>query len=287
MTARGLGMRRARRTALGLAVATLGMAVSGDAGAADDLVRARLVAESTAIRPGGTAWLAVELAMKPGWHTYWRNPGDAGQPTEMRWTVPDGFEVGGVLWPVPQPFTVEIVTSYGYKDRVALLVPVTAPAGAKPGMTAPIQAEVSWLACEKICVPGEAKLDLKLPVAAEVAIDPVAEPLFAAARARLPRPVGTPAMARISDEAITIEVPASLLPVAGGAELAFLPFDDALIDHGAPQRVVPAPGGVALELRRGPRLGSLAGALPGLLLVRERPDAAPQAFELTVVPSAR
>jgi thiol:disulfide interchange protein DsbD len=287
MAARGLGSPIAARAAVLVLGGALAMGVSGVACAVDELVQARLVAESTAIKPGGTAWLAVELAMKPGWHTYWRNPGDAGQATSMRWTVPDGFEVGGAQWPVPASFTVEIVTSYGYKDRVALLVPVTAPANAKLGMTAPIEAEVSWLACEKICIPGEAKLDLKLRVAAEAAADPATAPLFAATRASLPRPAGMPAVARAGDGTITIDVPASLLPSGGEAELAFLPFDDALIDHGAPQRMERTGGGTTLELRRGPRQGPLAGSFPGLLLVRDKARSTQQAFDLTVFIAAR
>ena len=76
--------------ALGAAMA-VAIGAPVPASATQDLVQARLVSETGAIKPGGTAWMAVELAMKPGWHTYWRNPGDAGQATDIVWTLPLGY----------------------------------------------------------------------------------------------------------------------------------------------------------------------------------------------------
>ncbi|MCK6451036.1 MAG: hypothetical protein L6R19_09315 [Alphaproteobacteria bacterium] len=236
---------------------------SADAAAPDDLVRARLVAEDTALRPGTTAWVAVELAMKPGWHTYWRNPGDAGQATEIAWTLPPGFAAGAIHWPLPETFAVDIITSYGYADRVALLVPVGVPADAAPGSRAELAATVAWLACEKICIPGEAKLALGLPVAAAGARDAAAAALFGWTRDRLPREVAAPVPARYDAETIALDLPPALLDGASPANVAFLPFDDALIEHGAPQRLERG----TLTLRRGPRQGDLPATTDGLLLV--------------------
>ena len=55
-------------------------------------VHARLVAEDSAIAPGGTITVALEEKIAPGWHTYWKNPGDAGAPTEIQWTLAGGLE---------------------------------------------------------------------------------------------------------------------------------------------------------------------------------------------------
>jgi DsbC/DsbD-like thiol-disulfide interchange protein len=41
-------------------------------------VAARLVAEDVAVAPGGTVTVALEEKIADGWHTYWKNPGDAG-----------------------------------------------------------------------------------------------------------------------------------------------------------------------------------------------------------------
>jgi thiol:disulfide interchange protein DsbD len=232
----------------------------------DDLVRARLIAEDTALEPGATAWLAVELVMKPGWHTYWRNPGDAGQATEIDWTLPQGYAAGPIHWPVPKSFTVDIITSYGYADRVALLVPVTVPADARD--KADIAADVRWLVCEKICIPGEARLALSLPVAAAASRDQANATVFSATRGRLPRDLGSPVAARYDAETIALQLP----PSSGDA--MFLPFDDALIEHGAKQAV----GGGTLTLRRGPRTGDLPASTDGVLLI----DDGKQAFNVSL-----
>ncbi len=266
----------ARRFGIGTALAFgAAVATSAPASAAQDLVKARLLSETAAIAPGGTAWMAVELQMKPGWHTYWRNPGDAGQPTDILWTLPQGYEAGGIAWPVPKPFTVEYITSYGYEDRVALLVPVTAPATAKPGETAQVTADVNWLACEKICIPGEAKLSIDLPVKADAPLDAAAQGVFAEARAALPKPNAAAAAGSASEEAITLALPAAL--VGDAAAASFLPFDDSLIEHAAPQTLARGQGGVTLTVKRGPKSGPLSGSFPGILMLKDK-----TAYELPV-----
>jgi DsbC/DsbD-like thiol-disulfide interchange protein len=264
MAAGGRTLRFGAALALGAA-----FAVTAPASATQDLVRARLLSETSAVTPGGTAWMAVELANKPGWHTYWRNPGDAGQPTDILWTLPEGYEAGGIAWPVPKPFTVEFITSYGYEDTVTLLVPVKAPASAKPGETAKVTADVNWLACEKICIPGEAKLSVDLAIAAEAPASTAAKPVFDTARAQMPKPNTVGATGAATEDTITLALPAKLAGESG--EVAFLPFDDALIDHGAPQKLARGADGTAtLTLKRGPKTGPLAGSFPGLLLLTDK-----------------
>lgn len=263
------------------AVLTVTLGAHGPASAAQDLVRARLLSETSAVKPGGTAWMAVELAMKPGWHTYWRNPGDAGQPTDILWTLPLGYEAGGIAWPVPKPFSVEFITSYGYEDTVTLLVPVTAPASAKPGETARVTADVNWLACEKICIPGEAKLSVDLAIAAEAPVSAEAKPVFDTARAQLPKPNTVGATGAATEDTITLTLPAKLAGETG--DVAFLPFDDALIDHGAPQKLLRGADGTAtLTLKRGPKTGPLAGSFPGLLLLTDKASPTRGAVDLPV-----
>ena len=73
----------------------------------EDPVKARLVAETGSIAPGETVWVALHLEMRPGWHVYWRNPGDAGLPPEIAWTLPPGFTAGEIAWPTPERFVVD------------------------------------------------------------------------------------------------------------------------------------------------------------------------------------
>jgi len=95
--------------------------------AAGDLVKAELVAETATVAAGTTLWADLHLDIKPGWHIYWRNPGDSGLPTAIDWQLPPGFSAGQILWPVPEHFVQNGIGNYGYAGSTDLLVPITPP----------------------------------------------------------------------------------------------------------------------------------------------------------------
>src|ERR1044071_2355684 len=166
-----LNQRRLARLAVQLAaVFALGLAAAAPASAGPATephpVTARLVPELAAIAPGATLWVDLHLDIASGWHTYWRNPGDSGLPTEIAWTLPAGFHAGDIVWPVPERFVVEGLGNYGYRDTVDLLIPIAASQNVDAGGAANFDAAVSWLVCSDICIPGEAKLTLAIPVGA-------------------------------------------------------------------------------------------------------------------------
>ncbi len=127
---------------------------------------ARLFLDSLEAGPGDTVMAAVELKMNPGWHTYWVNSGDSGLPTTIKWTLPEGVKAGPIQWPVPIKSVFEGENLYGYEGVATLLVPLTVSAGAKPGKVA-LQAAVDWLECEKLCIPGRARLSVDLVIGTE------------------------------------------------------------------------------------------------------------------------
>ena len=91
-------------------------------------VQARLVANVDAVAAGDSLYLGVELVMAEGWHTYWQFAGDAGIPTEVAWTLPDRFEAGGLLWPVPSKYEeAGDLVVYGYADSLLLMSKVSVP----------------------------------------------------------------------------------------------------------------------------------------------------------------
>jgi thiol:disulfide interchange protein DsbD len=152
-------------------------------------VTARLVSDVTAVSAGRPFLAAVDIRMAEGWHTYWENGGDAGLPTTVEWTLPDGFTAGPILWPVPHRYEeAGNLVTFGYADRVLLLTEITPPAALAEAKVR-IAARVDWLQCKDICIPGGTDLELTLNVAAEPA--PADAPLLAdlsAARAEVPRP---------------------------------------------------------------------------------------------------
>ncbi len=148
--------------------------------------RASLKADASSLLPGSTVSVGVLLRMDRGWHTYWVNAGEAGLPTEIVWTLPDGFLTGAIQWPLPNKY-IEAgdVMTYGYKDETMLLVPLTVPQSARPGERVTLKAEVSWLECEKTCVPGREVITLTLPVG-DGQRDPATASLFDLYRTRIP-----------------------------------------------------------------------------------------------------
>jgi thiol:disulfide interchange protein DsbD len=158
-------------------------------------VDVRLVASTTTIEAGKPFEVGVLLHMQPGWHIYWLNPGEAGLPTSVRWTMPDGFTVGELRWPVPQRFEQPGgVVGYGYLDTVLLSATVTPPATLGGEGSIRVRADVGWLACEKICVRGRKAIEVALGRDADPAAN--APGLFADWAKRLPvdpRSESTPA----------------------------------------------------------------------------------------------
>ena len=92
-----------------------------------DNVKARLVSETDGIAPGQSIWVALELDIRDGWHTYWRNPGDSGQATKLAWTLPAGFTAGDIVWTTPHRFVIDPLVNYGYAKHAVHLVAIAAP----------------------------------------------------------------------------------------------------------------------------------------------------------------
>ncbi len=128
-----------------------------------ELVKAELLADTSAIVPGKPFTVGLLLRMATGWHTYWAFSGDAGLPTELKWKLPSGWKVGEIQWPIPlktiDPGDIE---TYGYENEVLLMQEITPPQKIDDP-SVKLSAEANWLVCEKICIPGSAILHLVLP----------------------------------------------------------------------------------------------------------------------------
>jgi thiol:disulfide interchange protein len=236
--------------------------------AAGDLVKPTLYAESASVAPAGTLWLDLNLAIAPGWHVYWKNPGDSGLPTTIDWTLPDGFSAGDIHWPVPERFVLGPVANYGYAGSANLLVPITTPAALDPAGAVHLAAEVKYLACSEICIPGEAKLALDLP-AGSGAPDPLQATRFAAARGELP--IAAPFAAQFANDPRDLRLIVPAAPLAGleRPTAEFFPDADNAIDNSNEPKIEPHDGGLALLLAKstGPT-AAVPKTLDGVLVLR-------------------
>lgn len=126
-------------------------------------VTAKLLADTTAVQAGKPFKVGVELSMKSGWHTYYKESGDAGLPTKITWKLPTGFTAGPILWEKPSKFNDSGIVTYGYKDKTLIGATITPPANFS-GDNVNFKADVKWLSCAEICVPGGTSVSLTLPI---------------------------------------------------------------------------------------------------------------------------
>jgi thiol:disulfide interchange protein/DsbC/DsbD-like thiol-disulfide interchange protein len=250
---------------------------------ATDNVKARLVSETGAIGPGQSIWVALELNIRDGWHTYWRNPGDSGQATTLAWTLPPGFTAGDIVWTTPHRFDLPPLVNYGYAGHAVHLVKITAPRELKSGSVALLQAKAGWLVCSDVCIPEDAQLQLKLPTAAgAAAVDSADAALFTAARSDLPSPQPAATGARIQDGKLKLT-----LGSAWGAtlsqitSLAFFPYDEGSIEYGAPQTLTRSKDAVELTVKAGDRPPK-AGTVRGVLLATEQSGGNPAVVPIEI-----
>ena len=181
-----------------------------------------LVSEARSVAPGTTFWVGVRQRIDPGWHTYWVNPGDSGEPMTIEWQLPPGLSAGPVAWPHPHRIPVGPAMSFGYTDEVVLPVPITASAALAPGTSVTLGGQASWLVCEKICIPEEAPVSLTLAVG-PASPDAAGAALLARARRAVPVPSPWPASFATTPETVTFTMPAPGLQRERIADVWFYP----------------------------------------------------------------
>jgi thiol:disulfide interchange protein DsbD len=255
--------------ALAILVAGYGSAAALESAAVvSPRATATLVTEADSVAPGKPLRVGLRLAMAPGWHTYWRNPGDAGIPPELTWTLPAGASAGAIQWPAPAREREGPLVTFGYSGDLLLPVAIT-------GVTGPIavQLHAEWLICAKVCVPEAGDFRLDLP-AGNGAPSPQAG-LFAAADQRLPRP--SPWPVRIAADG------ALFVPGLEAARDAwFAPEATGATEPAAPSEVAIVAGGLRLTLKPGPEFHPGA-PLPGVLTVVDA-GGMESALQLTATP---
>lgn len=153
-------------------------------------VTASLLSDSDGIVAGGKFKLGVKFAIQPGWHTYYKDPGDSGMPPNFEWILPEGFKSGPTIWQKPHKSVDAGLIAYGYSDTVLHGFEITAPANLKDGDKLTLKVKVKYLVCKDVCLPGKTELEITLPVVKNAAKSANA-PLFDALGAGFSDPVST------------------------------------------------------------------------------------------------
>jgi thiol:disulfide interchange protein DsbD len=246
------------------------IAVVGDGGPGPvkaQHLTAELVEMGPGIAPGGTQMVGLVLSLEEHWHVYWMNAGDSGEPPKIAWTLPAGIAAGEMQFPIPQRLPLGPLMDFGYEDHVAFPVTIRAAATMKPGPVH-LDAQVTWLVCAQVCLPGKAHLGIDLTVQPGAA-GPAQEPLVGAlgeASMLMPKPL--PAGAKFS---VAGDAQQFALTLAGGQRVTdaeFYPYAQGATDeivNAAEQKVEPQKDGLRLLVMRSPDATALPDKLSGVL----------------------
>jgi thiol:disulfide interchange protein len=220
--------------------------------------------------PGQNLYQSEELndgglyfKMEPGWHIYWKNPGDAGEPPEVQWTLPKGIAATALEFPAPKRLPLGPLMDFGYENQVLFPFKFNVTSAAKAG-PAVLHAHVSWLVCRATCIPGKADLEVTrnlYPGRGEVINAP--PPIFREAFNRIPKPL--PAGDKATFEATATGFRLEVQTGQRETEATFFPADANVVDNPSLQLMAATAHGLVLELKKDASLTKAPAVLNGVL----------------------
>jgi DsbC/DsbD-like thiol-disulfide interchange protein len=225
-----------------------------------------LVAEKQWIAAGHPFNVALRFELEKGWHVYWVNPGDSGEPPGVMWELPAGIKAGAIEWPAPRRLGTPTIVDYGYEDAVTLIIPMRADATLSSQNPAQISANVKVLVCREMCIPGKAQVSLALPVKSQQpSANSQTAHFFTEARKASPRL--TPASWKF---AITQTNDSFVLTANLGHKITdavFFPLAESQVSNASRQTLVPMATGFTLTLRKSDQLLNPIARLKGVLVL--------------------
>ena len=227
-----------------------------------------LVSEYAAVSPGQTLRIGLRQRLAPHWHTYWKNPGDAGSPPSISFDPAPGVTVGDIAWPGPDRFIIGPVASYGYENEIVFPMTLTVPQDARPGSELALGAKADWVVCEKECIPEEGSFRLVLPVEANAR--PASDEIRAAFRtADARQPQASPWKASVSAGETTLQLRVEGEGISAASVQSALYFPDSwgIVDHVADQALKVEQGALTLTTTKGQ--GYTPGPSAGLLAITD------------------
>jgi thiol:disulfide interchange protein DsbD len=225
-----------------------------------------LISQSSAAKAGTEFMLGVHFVLESGWHIYWINPGDSGQPPVFKWQLPPGFSAGDIQWPRPERLQSSTqIVDYGYHGEVLLMTPLRVADRLSSGASAQITVDAKWLICREVCLPDHAQLHLSLPLSSASQNNGDAAPLFGNAAKLLPKPLpaGWAASAVSSKDSFVL----TIRTAKPFSKAEFFPLDPGQVENAAPQRVEETSRGARITLKKSDLLTKPISVLRGVLVL--------------------
>jgi thiol:disulfide interchange protein DsbD len=244
-----------------------------------DHVRVQLVIPVSALNPGESADAGLYFKLEPGWHIYWKNAGDAGEPPHIHWTLPAGITADPFEFPAPKRLPLGPLMDFGYEDEVLFPFTLNVAKTIKPGQ-AVLQAKVDWLICRERCIPGKAELEIQQNISAgshHSSFKP--DPLIKRFIDRLPKPLPASAKANFQPTPTGFRLTVETGQRETSAE--FFPEDQDIIDNPAPQKLTPTAKGLILDLKKDAELAANPAKLRGVLEL-----SGGRAYEIVALPGS-
>jgi thiol:disulfide interchange protein DsbD len=243
-------------------------------------VHVQLVVPEDQIYPAGNNAAGLYFKLEPGWHIYWKNAGDSGEPPHIRWTLPDGVTASAMQFPAPKRLPLGPFMDFGYENEVLFPFEFQVAGTVKQGK-AILHAHVDWLVCREVCIPGKAELETKdemLPVAPPAIVGGAQDAELIHRLAHTlpqPLPAGFKAVFQPSKDGFRLGVE------TGRRERAavFFPSDQNILDNPSAQKVTPTAKGFVLDLKKDASLTANPAQLKGVLEL-----SGGRAYELAAVP---
>jgi thiol:disulfide interchange protein len=248
-------------------------------------IEVKLIADQQTLTPGSSFRLGVHFKPEPGWHIYWKNPGDSGLAPRFAWESSGGVAVDAPLWPYPKKIAVGPLVNYGY-DEVLLPFPATFSAPPPRATSTTVTLSLQYLVCKDECLPGEAQLALTLPISKTASAPSEHERLFALAEKNIPT---TLARVSIAVEEQQERIIVALIPLESRffpSAITFFPEDTRVISNSAPQEVSLDSGAFRVSLKRDPNRRDAIKRLRGVLYSPQgwSESGEPKAIEIDTAP---
>ncbi len=230
-------------------------------------VRVGLLAPGGNLGRGGKLNEAgLYFKLEPGWHVYWKNPGDAGEPPRIQWTLPAGISAGPLQFPAPKRLPLGPLMDFGYENEVLFPFRLQVAESVRPG-PAKLKAKVDWLVCQNSCIPGSAELEIHRPVLAQAPAVPVEvipdTVIFNRLIGRLPKPL--PPGSKVGFQPAGTGFQLTVETGRRESEAAFFPAEPDILDNAAPQKFASTARGLVLDLKKDANLATNPSQLKGVV----------------------